>query len=437
LLLAARTWAVRLGFAIGRRTGRPDRVVLATAHAGRLSGNLALIAAEVRRRGIRPVVLVHQPRRSPAGRLSTLAFHVRAGAAIARARVLVVDDYFFPLYVLRPLSETTVAQVWHACGALKKFGYSVLDKTFGADEELVRSVRIHTNYDLCLVSSEAAIPFYAEAFRVPADAFVAGLGIPRTDLLFGDVEMRAARLRARYGIPDGRRVVLYAPTFRGEGVGSARADGLLDFDVLASALARDHVVLVRLHPFIRSRLDLPDRLRGFVIDVSDAPEINELMLASDVLVTDYSSALFEFALLGRPIAIHAPDLAAYERERDLYIDIRTELPGPVLETTEAVAGWLRAGEVDDAAIEAFARRWFTVADGGATRRFVDRVVEPALRAAQSYLDFLELYDEWDLFSSLSTGDRSRLRHAAERRLRRLRPADFQWRVPVVEVIARR
>ncbi|HEU4671363.1 MAG TPA: CDP-glycerol glycerophosphotransferase family protein [Candidatus Limnocylindrales bacterium] len=379
LLRTARTWAVRLGFAAGRLTGPADRVVLATAHADRLSGNLALIAAEVRRRGRRPVVLVHAPRRSLRGRLAALAFHVRAGAAIARAAVLVVDDYFFPLYVVRPRPTTTVAQVWHAGGALKKFGYSVLGKTFGADEDLVAAVRIHANYDLCLVSSEAATPFYAEAFRLPPESFVSSLGIPRTDLLFGaDREARAARVRERYGIPADRRVVLYAPTFRGERIVDARADHLLDFEALAATLAADHVVLVRLHPFVRARLQIPAGLDNFLVDVSDAPEINELMLASDVLVTDYSSAVFEFALLGRPIVVYAPDLEAYERERDLYIDIRT-LPGPVLATTEAVAAWLRAGEVDEAAIIAFARRWFTVADGQATVRFVDRVVEPALR----------------------------------------------------------
>lgn len=360
--------------------GPADRVVLATAHADRLSGNLALIAAEVRRRGVRPVVLVHAPRRSFRARLAALAFHVRAGAAIARARVLVVDDYFFPLYVVTPRPSTTVAQVWHACGALKKFGYSLLDRSFGADEELVANVRIHGNYDICLVSSAAATPFYAEAFRQPSAVFVSELGIPRTDLLFGpDRDARAASVRERYAIPRDRRVVLYAPTFRGDRIVDARADSLLDFEALAAVVGEDHVVLARLHPFVRSRLDIPEWLRGFVVDASGAPELNELMLASDVLVTDYSSAVFEFALLDRPIAIFAPDLDAYERERDLYLDIRTELPAPVLETPDAVAAWLRSGAADMERVQAFATRWFTVADGHATERFVDRVVEPALR----------------------------------------------------------
>ncbi|HEY3522543.1 MAG TPA: CDP-glycerol glycerophosphotransferase family protein, partial [Candidatus Limnocylindrales bacterium] len=223
-------------------------------------------------------------------------------------------------------------------------------------------------------------PFYAEAFRQPSAVFVSELGIPRTDLLFGpDRDARAASVRERYAIPRDRRVVLYAPTFRGDRIVDARADSLLDFEALAAVVGEDHVVLARLHPFVRSRLDIPEWLRGFVVDASGAPELNELMLASDVLVTDYSSAVFEFALLDRPIAIFAPDLDAYERERDLYLDIRTELPAPVLETPDAVAAWLRSGAADMERVQAFATRWFTVADGHATERFVDRVVEPALR----------------------------------------------------------
>ena len=87
-------------------------------------------------------------------------------------------------------------------------------------------------------------------------------------------------------------------------------------------------------------------LEGFAIDVSDHPDINELMLVSDVLVTDYSSAIYEFALLDRPMAFFAPDYEAYEAERGFYFDYRTGVPGPIFETSEALADYLRAGDFD-------------------------------------------------------------------------------------------
>jgi CDP-ribitol ribitolphosphotransferase len=126
-----------------------------------------------------------------------------------------------------------------------------------------------------------------------------------------------------------------------------------------------------------------ERLRGFVIDVSDYPEVNELMLVSDVLVTDYSSVVFEFALLKRPMAFFAPDTNTYEEERGLYFDYRATMPGPVFERTEDLAEYLREGVFDVARVEAFARTWFDVADGHASERFVDRIVLPALERGRN------------------------------------------------------
>jgi CDP-ribitol ribitolphosphotransferase len=99
---------------------------------------------------------------------------------------------------------------------------------------------------------------------------------------------------------------------------------------------------------------------------------------SDVLVTDYSSVIFEYSLLHRPMLFFAPDVDAYDDERGFYFDYRTGVPGPVFETTEALAQHLRAGVFDLARVEAFRATAFEVADGHATERFVDHIVVPAL-----------------------------------------------------------
>ena len=294
------------------------------------------------------VVLAHRPARGLRGRLGAAWQAMVAGHYLATSRVIVVDDYFFPIYVVRPRHGTTIIQTWHASGAFKKVGYSVLDKSFGVDEALASRVRIHSNYDVCLVASQAAAPHYAEAFRQPLDKFVSRLGIPRTDVFFGEERLAASRdaVRRRYGLPGDKRVILYAPTFRGDSVTDARATDDLDLDRLHDVLDDDHVLLVRLHPFVRARTVIGPELAGFAIDASDHPDINELMLVSDVLVTDYSSAIYEFSLLGRPMAFFAPDYEAYERERGFYFDYRTGVPGPIFETTDELAAYLRAGQFD-------------------------------------------------------------------------------------------
>ncbi len=387
LLLAVRTAAVRAGFLVGSIRPPQPRIVLATSHATNLTGNLAFIAQDLAARH-RQLQVLRLAARTPSGlvgRFRSLAFAARAGYQLAASRVFVVDDYFFPMYVIRARPDTFRLQVWHAAGAFKKFGLSVVDKTFGADGDYVRRVRIHGNYSIALVSSMSVAPHYAEAFGQPIGLFASRFGIPRTDLFFDDRRRDAAlgRLRDRYGLPDGRRVILYAPTFRGESVGRARYDDLLDLEVLERILGPDHVVLVRLHPFISARTSIPAGLRGFAIDVSADPDINELMLVSDLLVTDYSSAIYEFALLGRPILFLVPDDAAYQRERGFYLDFPRDLPGPVFTTTEELARAIAAAGFDLARVRRFAEAAFDVADGRSTARVVDELLLPALTSGRA------------------------------------------------------
>lgn len=385
LVLTIRIILVRAAFAASRPLPLRSRVVLATAHSARLAGNLVAIRDELaqRRPPIPVVILAHRPTAGLRGRLAAAWQAIVAGHYLATSRVFIVDDYFFPIYVIRPRHGTTIIQTWHACGAFKKVGYSVLEKSFGVDEALARRVRIHSNYDVCLVACQAAAPHYAEAFRQPLEKFVSRLGIPRTDVLFGEERLARTReaVRRRYGIPDDRRVVLYAPTFRGDSVIDARATDDLDLGVLQAALGDDHVLLIRLHPFVRSRTKLGPSLAGFAIDVSDHPDINELMLVSDVLITDYSSAIYEFALLDRPMIFFAPDYEAYERERGFYFDYRTGVPGPIFETTGPLAEYLRAGVFDTDRVARFRQASFDIADGHSATYVTDELILPSLSRA--------------------------------------------------------
>jgi CDP-ribitol ribitolphosphotransferase len=384
VLVLARIWLVRLGFAVGSLRPPRPRVVLATAHADRLTGNLATIATGLARVGpdIDVVVLAHRSSAGALGRLAGAMQGIRAGYHLASASLFVVDDYFFPIYAIRPRRGTRIVQTWHASGAFKKFGYSLAGKTFGASAALLRHVRIHSNYDACLVSSQRVAPAYAEAFGQPLDRFTAEIGIPRTDRFFDEASRTAAAdaVRRRYRIPDGRSVILYAPTYRGDDIHGARDADALDLAVFREVLGDDHVVLVRLHPFVRAATRIPPELGGFAIDVSGHADIHDLMFASDHLVTDYSSAIFEFSLLERPIAFLAPDRGAYERERGFYLDYETDLPGPIFTNSAGLASFLRAGAFDLDRVRRFRLESFDHADGHATERFVERIVKPAMGA---------------------------------------------------------
>ncbi len=381
---------VRVGFALGRLRPLRARVVLGAEDGARIGGNLLYIRRELERRTppIPVRVVAYRMRPGFRGRIEGAWQAFRAGYHLAVARLFVVDEWFFPMYAITPRPGTVRVQVWHGAGAFKRFGYSVLDKSFGADEEMVRLVPIHSNYDVCLVSSTTATVHYMDAFRLPRDRFTSALGLPRTDLFF-DSEHRTratAAIRRRYTLPIDRRILLYAPTFRGDTPQAARYREGLDLMALRDALAGEWVLLLRPHPFVHDPVRLTADLAGFAIDVSDWPDMNELMLVADLLVTDYSSAIFEFALLERPMAFFAPDYADYEHERGFYFDFLTGVPGPVFEKTHELAAYVKAADFDLGRVRAFAREWFDHADGHASERFVDRLVLPALRGEPLQLE---------------------------------------------------
>ena len=333
MLIFLRTWTLRLASWACYILPVRDRVVLASNSSTELQGNLRYIRDELASRPDAPPVelLLRQSQGGLLGKLSALWAGILAEYYLSTSSVFIVDDYYFPVYVAKRKRGTTVIQTWHASGAFKKVGYSVVGKSFGASEALVRRVDIHSNYDHCLIASQKALPHYMEAFGQPAERFVS-LGIPRTDLFFdperaGEV---TSALYDRYGLPRDKRVIIYAPTFRGTSTHAAEYHDYLDLKAMRERLGDTYIVLLRLHPAVAASAPSDPALAGFAYDVSGYGDVNELLLISDVLVTDYSSVIFDFALLKRPMVFFAPDLERYEAERGFYFDYRTGVPGPGL-----------------------------------------------------------------------------------------------------------
>ncbi|MGZ8815427.1 MAG: CDP-glycerol glycerophosphotransferase family protein, partial [Mycobacterium sp.] len=238
-----------------------------------MSGNLAIIAAEMLARNppIPHTVLAYRERHGWRGALGTVTNEIIAAYFLGTSRLVVVDHHFFPLQLVGARSGSTTVQTWHACGAFKKFALSRADKRAGSGRAARERASLHRNYSLFLASSRFTAECYAEAFGQPVEKFVWDLGIPRTDLLFRREPAMVETIRQRVRIPTGRKVILYAPTFRGS-ITSPRSPNDLDLSALQQGLGGDHVLLLRIHPDVRSAAPLDPALAGFVIDVSDYPE---------------------------------------------------------------------------------------------------------------------------------------------------------------------
>jgi CDP-glycerol glycerophosphotransferase len=194
-----------------------------------------------------------------------------------------------------------------------------------------------------------------------------------------DRDVLTAEVRRKLGIPEGKRVVLYVPTYRDHVVdrrGRYRLDLHLDLDRLKQAVGEDTVILFRKHHYVAD--SVPADPDGFVRDVSDYPDGTELLLAADVLITDYSSMMFDFANTGRPMLFFTYDLDRYKDEiRGFYVDFVDTVPGPLLQTTDEVADALADIEGVQAAYAgryaAFRAKFCELDDGNASSRVVDRI----------------------------------------------------------------
>ena len=283
------------------------RVVFASPRHATLEGNLRYLHdAIAASHPERPRVLLLEPYGYRlVHKLVYLLRLVRGMYYLSTSRLFIVDNAYFPIHVAPHRPGTTVVQVWHAAGALKHFGLDGTD----VEQEAERAF-LHRHYDYAVVAGEPSRAAYSTALRTPIDR-VLPLGTPRTDFFFDPAAMSAARERLLDAHPQlrDRRIVLYAPTFRGRGEARHAASGF-DAARLRSLLPDDHALVLKAHPNLDPAATPTD---GFDVVIDPADEVNEVFTIADVLVTDYSSSLFEWALLRRPLVLLVPDLERVRR----------------------------------------------------------------------------------------------------------------------------
>jgi CDP-glycerol glycerophosphotransferase len=295
--------------------------------------------------------------------------------ALARARYVVANDHFPEWF--RRRDDQVCLQTWHGT-PLKRLGFDV-----SAMHKTKRRFESHwdeqvRNWQHVVSPNHFSTPILERAYRLEGEMIETGY--PRIDVLARpDREEAGRRLRERLGVPEGVRTVLYAPTFRDQILDRRnryRLDLHLDIELLRESVGPGTVILFRKHHYVVD--PVPATADGFVRDVSAYPEATELMLAADVLVTDYSSMMFDFANTGRPMLFFTYDLDTYRDEiRGFYFDFIERAPGPLVGTTAELAEALN--DLDSVRTRYaqryadFAAEFCELDDGGAAARVVDHV----------------------------------------------------------------
>ncbi|MCM1965954.1 MULTISPECIES: bifunctional glycosyltransferase family 2 protein/CDP-glycerol:glycerophosphate glycerophosphotransferase [unclassified Streptomyces] len=298
---------------------------------------------------------------------------------LARARYYVVNDSVPRAFRRRP--GQTVVQTWHGT-PLKQIGHDFMHDYYTSPEVLDALEHDSAQWSLLASPGSYATPVLKRALGYGGEVIESGS--PRTDALVRPDADRIADVRRRLGLPEGKKVVLYMPTWRENRLGWTVTSGYkldlqIDLDAARRELGEDHILLIRGHHKVTEQVREGVR-DGFVVDVSRWPDATDLLLVADVLISDYSSAIFDFAHTDRPVLLFAYDLEHYrDTLRGFTFDLEKKAPGPLLRDSasliEAVRNVDAVGAEYAQARAAFREEFCDLDDGQAARRIVDRMLE--------------------------------------------------------------
>lgn len=297
---------------------------------------------------------------------------------IATAKYIFADEASNVLSCVPMRPETIVTQTWHGCGAFKKFGFSTADLIFGLNREQQLKYPFYKNYTYVTLSSPEVAWAYEEAMNLSdRPEILKATGISRTDVFFDEKFIANAFEKLHRQMPQsqGKKVILYAPTFRGR-VAHGQAPDKLDIRMFKEALGEEYVLLIKQHPLVRVRPEVPEDCREFAMDVTDSMAIDDLLCVSDICISDYSSLVFEYSLFERPMIFFAYDKAEYDDWRGFYYDYDEMTPGPICTENEEMLDYIQHLDTrfDRQQVINFKYKFMRSCDGHATERILDLVM---------------------------------------------------------------
>lgn len=278
---------------------------------------------------------------------------------------------------LKKRPEQIIVSTWHGT-PLKKLGLDIDNIYSGSPQIKKIYAKNASEWEYLISPNEYTSNILKRCFAYEKDIHLTGY--PRNDILYNATEETVDKIKEKLNLDKNKKIILYAPTWRDDEFyekGQYKFSLKLNLDKLKESLGEEYILLVRTHYFIADKLDLSD-YKGFAVDVSRYDDIAELYLISDILITDYSSVFFDFANLRRPILFYTYDLDKYQNMlRGFYIDIHTEVPGPLVFTTEEIIDKIKnidkLNEEYKERYDEFYERFCSVDDGNASKRIVEKV----------------------------------------------------------------
>jgi CDP-glycerol glycerophosphotransferase (TagB/SpsB family) len=295
---------------------------------------------------------------------------------ISTSKTIFMDNVFLPFSTIKVKKDTRLVQLWHGTGSIKKFG---IDTEVGWVKKLGISTNKNTTH--FIVGSSWMKAIYQTAFNADEDK-IFNIGCPRTDFFFNKTFLQESRSNFYHDYPElsKKKIILYAPTFRDYNKNSDEIRINLDIDYLLSNLSDDYVLIIRLHPYIACKVNLnkyfKDDSTKRIFDFSTYPKLNTLLICCDILITDYSSIIYEYALMKKPMIFYPYDLEEFQKSgRGFYGDYRSIVPGPVVFKTEDIVDIINKKMVNNYDMDEFLKNYLERCDGHSKIRLYNMLMD--------------------------------------------------------------
>ncbi len=299
---------------------------------------------------------------------------------LGSCQYILLDDYSEATALIHLQKDQQLIQLWHGSGAFKKFAHS----RHGEGGDIQRIHPGYKKYTMAITSSEKVNRCFAEAFDIP-ESRIQATGIPRTDIFFDDgyKQQKIREFYCSYPELADKKIILFAPTYRGTKVEDASYDfSKVDIEALYQKLHDEYVIVFKWHPALynnivigrQSGVDLAE-YPGFAYDLSEYREVNDLLFISDLVVTDYSSVIFDYALLEKPIVYFVYDLDEYKDDRGFYFPFEEYIYGSIVQNSEQLISKIMNPEMMNERRKCFIEKFVAKNDGQATKRVIKMVFE--------------------------------------------------------------
>lgn len=295
-----------------------------------------------------------------------------------------IFNYKIPDF-LYPKKNQIFVQCWHGT-PLKRLGCDLehFDNVLNTIDGIKKRYKIEASKFTYFISpSKFASEKFISAWNlkeIGKENIIVEEGYPRNDFLFNYKEKDVQQIRKKLGIEnDNRKIILYAPTYRSDqhqtGLGYVYKEEI-DFKKMEEKFGKEYLILFRPHYFIANSFDF-DKYKGFVYNVANIDDINELYIISDILITDYSSVFFDYANLKRPMIFFMYDLEHYKNESNGFYIALNELPGPIVETQEDLEKSIEDVDFNIGSskkYKEFNEKYNYLDDGNASKRVIEKVI---------------------------------------------------------------